>query len=123
MKNTNDIKKLGQTPEIIRVLPCKEITFTARQLAAKSLKLLEEFVDGKTSRGEVVPISVRFKAAKEILDRAIGQAPQRVDISTEITQKLSAEELQKYAKQIITREARLLEEGKTDEKGEKDVEK
>lgn len=71
----------------------QDVTFSARQLAEEAL----DFV-AATMRGEHrASTQLRFKAAVEILDRAVGKAPIKVDV----TESLSPEEIRELAGQIV----------------------
>ena len=68
----------------------QDITFSARQLATEALETVAELMRSGSD-------ALRLRAAQEILDRACGKAPIKVDV----TESLSPEEIKSLAVQIL----------------------
>lgn len=77
-----------------------DITISARQLAHEALDVVRDIMRG----GERITPSLQLKAAQEILDRACGKAPIKVDV----TESLSVEEIQALAVEILQENSGLL---------------
>lgn len=87
-------ESISATVLVAHPIPNKsDITFSARQLASEALETIRDIMSGKISAAP----SVRLRAAQEVLNRAIGQAPIKVDV----TEHLSPEEIRELASKII----------------------
>ena len=85
------LAKSGPTVLVPKPLASRQdITFSARQLANEALEVVAELMRSSAP-------ALRLRAAQEILDRAVGKAPIKVDV----TESLSPEEIKELAGRIL----------------------
>ena len=102
------IKKVGPA---VQIVPTEQtITFSARELATEALDIIKKIMRGHDANGKAVPASLQMKAATEILNRAYGQAPIKVDA----TDGLDPEQKQRLAL-IIAKQLQQANPNNTDD--------